>query len=84
MSVIVNDVDTRIVSLRISDSRQNTTQTLKTPLIKDTSKYSCVVSSAFTNSTPPLLFEDVVLMAILLKNELGQPFPYTEQQLYHP
>ena len=78
MSIIANDVDTRMVSLRLSDTRSNnTTHTLKAKLLKDTSKYSCIVKNVYTDSIPPLLSDTTVLFAILHKSEIDAPFPYT-------
>lgn len=72
MSVIANDIDTKMVSLRISDTRSNyATHTLKERLIKDTSKYSCLIQSLYTDSIPPLLSTDSVLLAICKKEEYG-------------
>ena len=82
MSIVANDVDTRMKSIRISDSRSNhSSHTLKEELLKDASKYSCIVKSLFTNSVPPILVEDTVLLAILPKDAIGQPFNYTVADL---
>ena len=78
MSIVANDIDTRMVTLRISDTRSNhSTHTLKSRLLKDTSKYSCIVQNLYTDSVPPLLAEDTVLLAILAKDVGGAAYPYT-------
>ena len=75
MSIVANDVDTRMVSLRISDTRSNyATHTLQTKIIRDTSRYSCLVRNFYTDSVPPLLSEDKVLFVIRMKDDYGEDF----------
>ena len=77
MSIVANDVDTKLVRLRISDTRSHSsTYTLKKRLLKDSSKYSCIIQSLFTDSIPPLLSQDKVLLAILPKDDRHAAFPY--------
>ena len=77
MSIVANDVDTKLVRLRISDTRSHSsTYTLKKRLLKDSSKYSCIIKSLFTDSIPPLLSQDKVLLAILPKGARHAAFPH--------
>ena len=77
--LVVNDVDTRAITLRITDSRStNVRHTLKSNLLENAKNYTLITRKATTNSVPPLFHEDKVLFVIAVKDAQGFAFDDTD------
>ena len=67
--ISANDVDSRLVSLRISGTSPQQYHTLKDKLLENAKDYTCIVRDFFVNSFPPMFADTRCLMMVGEKDD---------------
>ena len=78
MSINANDVDTKLVSLRISGTANRMSHTLKDDLLKNAKDYTCVIRDMYVNSFPPLLVDHQIVWILAEKDDFNQEFEFMD------
>ena len=72
-SLIANQKDGELHTLRIINSHHNVQTTLEKKMLKSMETYSAVVKTFYTNAVPSLLTENIVFMKVFPKDDEDEP-----------